>query len=393
MLAAAVFWVSTLLLAYVYVGYPGLVWTWASLRQRRARAARDGAPAGGAAAPEGVDASPLVTVLVIAHDEAANVAARIENLLAQEYPADRLEIVLASDGSSDATAERARAYEPAGVTVTAFETWRGKPAVLNDLVPKARGEIVVLADARQRFEPGTVRALVDALRDPGVGAVSGELCFAAGPGTPVGGGVGVYWRYEKLIRRSESRIDSTIGATGAVYAIRRGLFERLPEDTILDDVLVPLRIARRGYRVLFEPRARAWDRAAETARQEFGRKTRTLAGNFQMFARERWLLHPRRNRLWWQTVSHKGLRLLGPVLHAGALGASLALAGSPPYRALLLAQLGFYGAAAAGALARRRVPLLSAPYVLCLLNAATVAGFLRFARGRQQATWDRGAPC
>lgn len=393
MLAAAVFWASTLLLAYVYVGYPLLVWTWGALAARRR-------PAPDAAASEESEDAPVVTVLVVAHDEAARVAGRVENLLAQDYPQDRLEIVLASDGSSDSTVEQARIYEPLGVTVTAFETWRGKPAVLNDLVPKARGAIVVLADARQRFEPGAVRALTRAFRDRRVGAVSGELCFLAGPDTAVGAGVGLYWRYEKLIRRGESRVDSTIGATGALYAIRRDLFERIPEDTILDDVLIPLRIQRRGYRVLFEPRARAWDRVAETARQEFARKSRTLAGNFQLFARERWLLHPLRNRLWLQTVSHKGLRLLTPALHVGVLGANVALAGSPPYGALLLAQVAFYGTAAVGALlrnARRRVPLVSAPYVLCLLNAATVAGLVRFARGRQHVTWDRrasrSAPC
>ena len=166
----------------------------------------------------------------------------------------------------------------------AFAVRRGKAAVLNDVVPRASGAIVVLADARQRFEPDTVRALTRPFADPAVGAVSGELILTETPDGPtVGRGVGVYWRYEKLIRKSESRVDSTVGATGAIYAIRRELFEPIPEDTLLDDVLIPLRIVRRGYRVLFEPAARAWDRVAASAGEELARKVRTLAGNFQLF--------------------------------------------------------------------------------------------------------------
>src|SRR5262245_56474398 len=374
----ALFWSSASLLAYVYLGYPALVRAWSGLRPKPVRRGRD---------------EPTVTVVVVAHNEAAEVAERIENVLNQDYPSDRLEMVLASDGSTDGTVERARTYEPAGITVMAFEGRRGKSAVLNDVVPKARGEIVIFGDARQRFAPDAVRALVAPFADRRVGAVSGELMLRAGPGdTAVGRGVGFYWRYEKFMRTHESRIDSTIGVTGAVYAIRRTLFEAIPPDTILDDVLIPLRIARRGYRVLFEPAARAFDRPVAHTGQEFARKARTLAGNFQLFAREPWLFSPGENRLWFQTLSHKGLRLVAPLLHAGALIAALPLAGRARYRVALLAQLAFYGAAAVGAAqrnARRRPRLLSIPYVMCLLNAATVVGFVRFLRRGQSAMWER----
>jgi biofilm PGA synthesis N-glycosyltransferase PgaC len=327
----------------------------------------------------------------VVHDEAARIAARVENLLSLDYPPERLEIVIASDGSSDGTPERARAWEPQGVSVVAFETRRGKAAVLDDVVPKARGEIVVLGDARQTFEPGALRALVAPFADPEVGAVSGELILRADAAT-VGAGVGAYWRYEKFIRRHESLADSTVGATGAIYAIRRALFVSIPPDTILDDVLIPMTIARRGYRVLFVPEARAWDRPAATAAAEFTRKVRTLAGNFQLFACHPWLLDPRANRLWLQTVSHKGLRLLGPALLASAALANTALLARPGYRLTLAAQAAFYAAAAAGHAsrhARRRVPLLAVPYVFCLLNWATVVGFARFAGRRQRVTWDK----
>jgi len=371
------FWASVFLLGYAYLGYPALVWAWAAVRRRPRRRSR---------------AEPTVSVLVVAHNEAARIEGRLENLFSVEYPRDRLEILLGSDGSTDGTAEIARAHEPAGVTVMAFERRRGKAAVLNDVMPKARGDIVVLADARQRFAPGAIRALVEPFGDPQVGAVSGELILTPDPeSAPVGHGVGVYWRYEKFIRRNESRVDSTVGATGAVYAIRRELFEPIPDDTLLDDVLIPLRITRRGYRVLFEPGARAYDRAAATTAEEFARKVRTLAGNFQLFARERWAMNPFQNRLWLQTVSHKGLRLLLPLLHVGAFIANLPLADGPLYGGMLLAQALFYAFALGGYAGRnggRRTPLLSVPYVICVLNCATLVGFLRFVTGRQRATWD-----
>ena len=344
--------------------------------------------------PNGAGASlPTVTIVVVAHNEAGRIGARIENLLAIDYPRGSLEILIVSDGSTDATAVRARAGEPAGMRVIAFQARRGKPAVLNDIVPRSRGDIVVLADARQRFDPGAVRALVAHFADPEVGAVSGDLILTdPGPGTTVGKGVGAYRRYESFVRLCESRIGSTVGATGAIYAIRRNLFMPLPEDTILDDVLLPMRIARRGYRVLFEPAARAFDRAPATAREEFGRKARTLAGNFQLFSRETWLLNPLGNRLWLQTVSHKGLRLLGPGLLLAALTSNLVLIDRPGYRLALLGQATFYAGALLGGLLRgtgKVRSLISLPYTFCLVNGAALVGAFRFLAARQRVTWDK----
>jgi biofilm PGA synthesis N-glycosyltransferase PgaC len=372
------FWTSVLLLAYTYVGYPALAWARAALRPRlpRTRAIE-----------------PTVTLIVVAHNEAARIAGRIENFLDLDYPRGRLEIILGSDGSTDGTAERAEAYRRDGVSVVAFASRRGKPAVLNDLVPKARGEIVVLADARQRFDRDALRALVGPFADSRVGAVSGELVLTPrDDGSVAGSGVGFYWRYEKFIRRHESRAESTPGATGAIYAIRRELFAAIPEDTILDDVLIPLRIARRGYRVLLEPRARAYDRVAATGEEEFTRKVRTMAGKFQLFARNRWLLSPFHNPLWLQTVSRITLRLVAPLLLAAAFATDLALADQSFYAAILALQLLFYGAAIGGYLlrhTRRWVPFLTLPYLVCLLNWAIVVGLARFVSGRQRVTWDR----
>lgn len=380
-MAEAAFFALVGLLVYVYVGYPIVIALLARVRGRQV---------------PGTASEMPVTVLIVSHNEAHRIAARLENLLALDYPRERMEILLADDGSTDGTPERARAYEPRGVTVIAFETRHGKPAVLNEAVPKARGEIVVLADARQRFDAQALRGLVGPFTDPAVGAVSGELILTDDGGhTGVGDGVGFYWRYEKFIRRNESLLDSTVGATGAIYAIRRQLFQPIPEETILDDVLIPLTIARQGYRVLFEPAARAYDRAPRDAAEEFTRKVRTIAGNFQLFAREPWLLNPFRNRLWFQAVSHKGLRLLSPLFLAAAFGANLGLLARPFYRWTLAAQIAFYAAALGGRAARNartEMRLLSVSYVFCLLNWITVVAFVRFLRQRQGVTWEKASP-
>ena len=378
---AMVFWLSLALLAYVYFGYALVASLRAALRPTPHRQA---------------PIEPHVSVILSAHNEGPRLAARIDNLLALDYPKDRLEIVVGSDGSSDDTVDRARAYGKRGVKVRPFPERRGKPALINALVPVVSGEIVVFADARQRFDRDALRALVANFADPAVGAVSGELILAANRDTAAAGqGTAFYWRYEKFLRASESRVDSTVGATGAIYAIRRELFEPIPEDTILDDVLLPLRIVRRGYRVIFEPRARAYDQVSATAREEFARKARTIAGTFQLFARERWLFNPLRNRLWFETISHKALRLTIPVLQVLLLVANLALAHVWPYSWFLAAQLAWYAAALLGCArrrGRRSLMIVSIPHTICLLSWATIVGFVRMATHSQAVTWERVSP-
>jgi cellulose synthase/poly-beta-1,6-N-acetylglucosamine synthase-like glycosyltransferase len=369
---AIVFWACAALLAYVFVGYPLLMKLLAAAFPRRVRKA---------------PIEPSVSVLVVARDEQARVVARLANLIRLDYPSDRVEILLGSDGSIDGTVRASRAFEYR-VQVFDFPHHRGKAAVLNDLAARARGDILVFADARQAFDAEALRALAAPFADPAVGGVGGELHLVQGDGD-VGSGVGAYWRYEKAIRSAESAFGSTVGATGAIYAIRRELYEPIPPDTLLDDVLVPLRVVRRGFRVVFEPQARAFDRASDDARDEMRRKVRTIAGNFQLFAREPWLLLPWKNPVWFQTVSHKGLRLLGPMLLCGTLVTSALLASRPVYGVALAAHALLATAAALGATGRR-VPGFSAAFVFVLLQAATVAAFVRFARGRLGGIWGPG---
>jgi biofilm PGA synthesis N-glycosyltransferase PgaC len=395
---ALIFWTSLVLLAYVYVGYPLIAWLRGRLRPKRPRCA---------------PIEPHVTVIVVAHNEAHRIGRRIENLLSSDYPRERLTVVIGSDGSTDGTVLIARQYAKHGVMVREFRDRRGKPAVLNELVPSAAGEIVVLADARQRFEPSAIRALVANFADPEVGAASGELLLRKRKGTtPRGEGVGFYWKYEKFIRANESWSGSTVGATGAIYAIRRHLFGPIPEDTVLDDVLIPVKIVRRGYRVVFEPEARAHDLISGSPREDFVRKTRTIAGTFQLLAREPWILNPLSSRIWFETLSHKALRLAIPALHVALFASNLALAPvefAPPLQAaqglatvssadawfyswMMVGQMMFYAAASAGhvlANTYRRNILLTVPYTMTLLGWATIVGFTRFVTRRQRVTWER----
>ena len=379
-LLEVVWWIAFVVLSYAYFGYGLCVFVWARLKRRPVSTR---------------PFQPFVSVVVVAYNEAARIATRLKNLLDLEYPADRLEIVAASDGSTDATVTEMRAFGPR-VSIEAWPVRRGKAAVLNDVIPRTHGEVVLLVDVRQRIESDALAALCRNFADPTVGAVSGELVLAAGSGGECGArGAGIYWTCEKWIRRSESALDSTLGATGAIYAIRRDLFEGLPPDTVLDDVLIPAQIVRRGYRVVFETCARAYDRLAASGRDEFVRKVRTIAGTFQLLARERWLWNPRRNRLWLQTVSHKILRLAVPILHAVLFVTNLALVkhGHPFYQAAMAGQIAFYLAAWIGAMwpERRRPRLLVLPYTVCLLSWATTVAFIRFFGGRLTPRWERAS--
>lgn len=362
------FWSSLALLIYTFPGYPVVVHLLARLAPERRRPA---APA----------AWPAVSVVLVAGNEEQRITPRLQNLLAADYPPDRLEIIVVSDGSTDATAARVRELGEPRVKLLARTEHAGKSACLNAGIPLAGGEIVVFSDARQRFAPETIRALVSNFSDPAVGAVSGEL-FIDPSASGVGAGVDLYWRLEKMIRTAEARRDSCIGCTGAVYAIRRALFTPIPPDTILDDVVIPMRIAVAGNRVLYDTAAPAYDPQSLEPARERGRKQRTLAGNFQMlFRHPAWLL-PWRNRLWWQLLSHKYLRIAAPLTLAVIFVSNLALVHAPIYRALFVGQCLFYGLALTGlAVPSLKARVVSIPAGFVFLNLMTVGGCWNWLRG------------
>ena len=362
-----VFWISCAIIGYVYVGYPALLMVWARLRPRTI-------------ADTPSCAGPAVSIVIAARNEGARLAKRIDNLLQLEHGGDR-QIVVVSDGSTDDTLDVLAGYG-ASVDVVTVEAG-GKAAALNAGVAHAVHEIVVFADARQVFATNALVELTAPFRDPRVGAVTGELlldCEArgqrradrrvhssqAGPAigpdrrrgadrrapaeSSIADGVGLYWRYEKQIRRYESAVGSTLGATGAIYAMRRSLWVPLPPETILDDVLAPMRAVLAGYRTVFNESARAFDRTASDVDAEVARKVRTLAGNFQILRLEPRLLLPWANPVWLQYVSHKLGRLVVPYAMLALIASSMVIADrSLIYAAALAAQCGFYLLAAYGA--------------------------------------------
>jgi cellulose synthase/poly-beta-1,6-N-acetylglucosamine synthase-like glycosyltransferase len=338
------FWASVLLIAYVYAGYPVLLALWSRVAGRAPRPA----------APDRFR-YPTLSVVVAARNEASRLVPRVENLLELTYP-HPIEVIIVSDGSTDGTREAVLTF---GNRVRYLEVPRGgKPRALNAGVAAARGDIVVFADARQRFANDALLALASNFADPVVGAVTGELMLDCElrdvPESTVADGVGLYWKYEKWMRRHESLVWSTLGATGAIYAMRRQLWRPLPPDTLLDDVLAPMRVVLEGKRVVFDERARAFDRVADAA-SESRRKTRTLAGNYQILALEPRLLIPIVNPVWLQYVSHKLGRLVVPWALVTTFVSSAVLAAHQwRYALALLVQLCFYGLAISGGLMESR---------------------------------------
>src|SRR4051812_19485928 len=374
MTMAALFWLSVGFVLYAYVGYPALLAVWTTVR--RDRPARPVPGGRSVVTLESRSPSlPKVSVIIAARNEARRLPSRIDNILASDYPVDRIEVIVASDGSTDDTAAALAPYRDR-VRLLLLPAL-GKAAALNAAALHARNPILVFADARQRFASDAIRRMVAAFSDPQIGAVSGELIIdceqggdAAGRST-IGDGVGAYWKYEKWLRRSEATIGSSVGVTGAVYAMRRWLWQPLPADAILDDLLGPMRIVQRGYRVIFEPTARAFDRAASDAAAELRRKVRTLAGNFQLLRYEPRFLVPGRNPVWLQFMSHKLARLFVPYALIALFVSSAWLAPSSLFYGLAFAaQAMFYGLAAYGARLDRRARMTPTSAVEVFREAA-----------------------
>lgn len=286
------------------------------------------------------DWTPKVTVLLAVRNGENYLRAKLDSIASLDYPADRLKVLVLSDGSTDSTNEIAREYRTRNVELVELPR-RGKCEALNAGIKASESEVVFFTDVRQELSPGALRALTACLSDPDVAAVSGELIIRDAD-TPEAANVGLYWRYEKWIRKNLSRLDSIHGATGCIYAMKREYLVTLPSRALLDDMHQPLAAFFRGKRIVLESRAKAYDFPTNLD-AEFRRKVRTLAGNYQIIAAYPQLLGPK-NRMWIHFVSHKVGRLLMPF-------ALIALMVSSPFLPApwnwisLLGQIGFYLAA------------------------------------------------
>ena len=372
------FWFSLVGLVYLYAGYPCLVRLLAKLRPMQRRKEPQQTP---------------VSVVIACYNESDRIVNKLSALLATEQSSQIAEILVGSDGSTDRTVDLLSQLDDERIRVFPFAERRGKPAVLNELIPLCRSEIVVLCDARQTLSEQAIPDLVANFADDSVGVVSGELKFRREGNTSTAKrGIGAYWHYEKLIRKSESRYRGVPGATGALYAIRRSLFRPIPPSTLLDDVVIPMQaIAQRG-RCVFEPNAIAWDTPSKSLSHEAIRKRRTIAGAAQLVVNHPGWLLPWRNPIWFEYVSHKIVRLASPLLLIAVAITNALLLDQPLYRVLGLLHLGFYASAAIGWICQRTgrpALLFGLQFMFLTLNVTTLVALFDAVRGRFQVTWQR----
>ena len=333
------------------------------------------------------DVTPEVTVVVAAHDEADVIERRLENLLALDYPADRLQVVVASDGSSDGTDRAAEAVSARDARVRVAALPRaGKTAAHDAVVAGLASEVVAFSDANSRWNADALRKLVRSFADPDVGYVCGRLELERPNGTSR---EPVYWRYELWLRGNESRLAGVTAGNGAIYAVRREDY-RESDPRLGHDLGFPYLMVQNGRRPVYEPEALAVEKASTDSEDEFGRRVRMHAQGWLHLLSGR-MLRPAEPLYLAQLVSHRVLRYSSGLLHTVLLGTSLALAGrGPAYRLALSAQLAWLGLAAAG---RLRVPLpgASLAYYYLAVTAATVAGLARCLRGDVPSVWDKAA--
>jgi len=364
------FWGAVAMIAYVYAGFAAWLWFCARIRRRPVRAHRY---------------QPFISIVIVVRNEARVIETKLLNLLHLNYPAELIEIVAVSDGSTDDTNRIVSRYVVDGRVqlITTSESC-GKAAALNAAIANTRGELVMFTDARQRIEADALRFLADDFGDPEVGCSSGELMLGDPQSGESSTRIGLYWRIEKKIREWESTSGSVVGVTGALYAVRRKLLPLLPTGTILDDVFIPMSVVRQGYRVVFNPHARAWDIADQGVDREFSRKVRTLSGNYQLIQLAPWLLGPA-NPIRFRFVSHKLLRLIVPFALIAALLSAALLPGTI-YRIAFVGQLLLYALGLIAMTPLARGPLArvaDVAYTFVVLNSAAAVAFANFVTGRK----------
>jgi cellulose synthase/poly-beta-1,6-N-acetylglucosamine synthase-like glycosyltransferase len=378
MIAVICFWTCAALIVYTYLGYPILIWALSRLFGREPKPL------------EGNDAEwPFVSLLIPAFNEEGILDDRLQNALAMDYPSDKLDIVVGSDGSTDATTEIARNYANRGVRLLDYGLRRGKATILNESMPELRGDVVLMTDANTMIDPGALRKLVRWLHDPTVGVVCGRLLLIdPGEGRNVDG---LYWKYETFIKRCENRLGALLGANGGIYVVRKSLFAPIPATTTVDDLVIPLRAKlATGCRIIYDSEAIAREETAPDIKGEFRRRARNGTGDLRSLE----ILWPILNPIWgWTTFtffSHKILRLACPFLLVGLLGSTLLLKDRPLYHAAFVSQIGFYLVSlTAGYLPPRpkAFRFLRLTTMFISMNLALLLGYWRRIWGTQQGTW------
>jgi cellulose synthase/poly-beta-1,6-N-acetylglucosamine synthase-like glycosyltransferase len=375
--AEIIFWLSAAALVYTYAGYPLLVFAMASLRPRIVKRG---------------EFLPSVTLIITAYNEERHLSAKLENTLALDYPRELLEIIVASDYSSDRTDEIVREFRNRGVRLVRQQERLGKTAAQNAAVERASGEIILFSDATSLYQRDVVRMLMPSFSDPGVGCVAGRLEYVDLSESHVGRGARSYWSYESFLKKHESRVGSLIGASGCLYAVRRSAYVPLYHEAC-SDFIIATKMVEQGLRAVYEPLAVCTEETNRQSGREMNMRVRIIAQTFTDLWRHRAMMNPLRSGFYaLQLLSHKVMRYFVPFFLLALLSASAILArGSLSFRVLLAMQLAGYGG---GVLAwfldqvgvRSRVLIF--PQYFLLANIASVIALYKFLRGERYARWE-----
>ena len=380
------FWVSLMLVFYTYLGYGILLMVLLKVKKLFFRS------------PEpdfDQEYIPSVTLLVAAYNEEQDIAQKIQNSLSLDYPADKLRFLFVTDGSNDRTSEIVA--EHSEVELLHQPERKGKIAAVARAMAFVKSEITIFTDANTMLNPQAIRNLVRHYQNPQIGAVAGEKrIMSPDNDAAAGAGEGFYWKYESTLKKWDSELYSVVGAAGELFSIRTSLYEHVPADTVIEDFYMTLRIAQKGYRVLYEPEAFALETPSANSREELKRKIRIAAGGIQAIVRLKALLNPfKYGLLSFQYISHRVLRwTLTPMALLVVLICNiiLALQGLFFYQVLLLGQLLFYSLALLGYwLESKKIKLKAffVPYYFFMMNYAVYVGFFRYIRGSQSVLWER----
>ncbi len=380
MIALILFWVAVFLIIYTYVGFPlgvvlrGLLWSHPYKREELIN-------------------PPTVSIVISAYNEAKSIGAKLDNILSLEYPRHHLEVVIASDGSTDGTDAIVERYKEHGVKLLSLPRV-GKAAALNAAVNASSGEILVFSDANSMYKADAIQELARPLGDPKVGGVAGNQVYRANAsGGSSSDGEHAYWNFDRMLKQFQGKSGNTLAATGAIYAIRSSLFRPIP-DGVSDDFVTSTGVIVRGYRLVFAPEAIAYEPVAVTSQVEFGRKVRVIIRSWKAFLFRRELLNPFRYKFYAiQLFSHKILRYLVflPLLMLFLVSPFLWKTGLF-YQMATIGQVAFYSCALFGLLLNGtcfgRKKIFTIPFYFCMVNAASLVAIARVLQGHQVKHWE-----
>ena len=375
-MAEGIFWLTIGVIFYAYLGYPFLILCLSLFINNKVNKG---------------DHEPSVTFLITAYNEEKNMREKLENTLSLDYPRDKMEIIVASDASTDKTDEIVKEFLGRGVVLHRVEGRLGKTETQNQAVKVARGDIIIFSDATAKYRKDAMRKIVRNYKDPSIGAVSGRYEYVNPTGAPIGLGTILFWKYENFIKSRQTRIKTVTGCCGCIYSVRRSLYEPLPRE-IISDLVEPLKILEKGYRIAFEPEAVAYEMTEEKPEEEFSMRVRVITRGMSGLAYVKDLLNPLKYTfVSFQLISHKVLRWLMPFFLIILFTSNLLIIERSPYTLVFILQATFYLSAPVAWILHkyiRKAKFLFIPLYFCILNLASLLATINLVKGRKMSTWE-----